>query len=84
MIATVVGTGVGNWLSTEKVTGLYGKERWWISAIVLLGVAIAGWIASLFIMRLARGRSGSGVSAGLCQTDVARSEDAGHDRALLR
>src|SRR3954462_1130316 len=26
VIATVVGTGVGNWLSTEKVTGLYGTE----------------------------------------------------------
>src|SRR3954468_6991783 len=52
VIATVVGTGVGNWLSTEKVTGLYGRERWWISAMVLLGVAISGWIASLFIMPL--------------------------------
>jgi acyl-[acyl-carrier-protein]-phospholipid O-acyltransferase / long-chain-fatty-acid--[acyl-carrier-protein] ligase len=29
-----------------------GQYRWWISATALLGVAIAGWVASLFIGRL--------------------------------
>ncbi len=52
VVATVVGATVGNWLSTAEVTGYKGQERWWISALVLVGVAAAGWLASLLIMRL--------------------------------
>ena len=29
-----------------------GQERWWLSALVLIGVAMAGWITSLLIMPL--------------------------------
>lgn len=50
--AIVVGTFLGNWLSTEEVTGAFGQERWWISALVLIGVATAGWLTSLTIMPL--------------------------------
>src|SRR4029078_11275611 len=50
VIAVVIGSGVGNWLSLESVTGKYGQERWWISASVLIGIAIAGWVGSWFIL----------------------------------
>ncbi|MCU0962616.1 MAG: MFS transporter [Pirellulaceae bacterium] len=45
--ATVIGMAVGSWLS--GATGLYGKERWWISAVVLVGIAGVGLAASLAI-----------------------------------
>jgi acyl-[acyl-carrier-protein]-phospholipid O-acyltransferase/long-chain-fatty-acid--[acyl-carrier-protein] ligase len=47
--ATVVGMGVGNWLS--DVTGYRGLESLWISAVVLIGMAIAGTMVSLAIRR---------------------------------
>ena len=50
--AVTVGTVVGNWLSSPNVTGNLGREHWWLSAIVLVGLAVAGWITSLMIMRL--------------------------------
>lgn len=49
VIAVVVGSGVGNWLASPQVTGYKGQERWWISALVMIGVAIAGWLTSLMI-----------------------------------
>jgi acyl-[acyl-carrier-protein]-phospholipid O-acyltransferase/long-chain-fatty-acid--[acyl-carrier-protein] ligase len=59
MIACIVGAGVGTNLFalTTLPEGLQagsgpGQYRWWISAAVLVGVAIVGWIASLFIGRL--------------------------------
>lgn len=50
VISAAVGTAVGNWLATA--TGEMGRERWWLSAGVLIGTAIAGWVASLLIARL--------------------------------
>ena len=52
VIATVVGISVGNWLSSKEVTGPYGQAGWWIIAIVLIGLAVAGWMTSLIILRL--------------------------------
>jgi acyl-[acyl-carrier-protein]-phospholipid O-acyltransferase/long-chain-fatty-acid--[acyl-carrier-protein] ligase len=52
VVATVVGSTAGNWLSLPEVTGKYGQERWWISALALVGVATAGWLTSLLIMHL--------------------------------
>ncbi len=51
VIATVVGMGVGSWLA--DATGKYGTERWWLSAIVLVGLALIGWLTSLAVARLA-------------------------------
>lgn len=48
--ATVIGMAGGSWLS--RASGLYGKERWWISAVVLMGVAVVGYAASLLIRPL--------------------------------
>ena len=50
--ALTVGTVLGNWLSTPEVTGELGQEYWWKSAIVLVGLAVAGWFTSLMIMPL--------------------------------
>jgi acyl-[acyl-carrier-protein]-phospholipid O-acyltransferase / long-chain-fatty-acid--[acyl-carrier-protein] ligase len=52
VIATVIGTGVGSLLVVT--TGKFGQERWWISALVLVGVAVAGWLASLLSCRSRR------------------------------
>lgn len=50
VISAAIGTAVGNWLATA--TGEMGQERWWLSASVLIGTAIAGWGASLLIAYL--------------------------------
>jgi len=46
----VVGMAVGNWLTDN--TGEFGNGRLWLSALVLIGVAMLGWLASLWIGRL--------------------------------
>lgn len=52
VIATVVGMGVGNLLS-DDVTGKFAHgERWWPAAVVVVSVAVVGWLASLMIRRL--------------------------------
>lgn len=48
--ATVIGMGVGSWLS--DATGYKGQEKLWLSASVLLGVAIVGTVLSLAIRHL--------------------------------
>jgi acyl-[acyl-carrier-protein]-phospholipid O-acyltransferase/long-chain-fatty-acid--[acyl-carrier-protein] ligase len=52
IIAVTVGTILGNWLSAKDVTGDLGQEKWWISAAILIGLAVAGWITSLMIAPL--------------------------------
>ena len=51
VVAVTVGMVVGNVLT--EAMGFQGQERWWLSAVVLLGVAAAGLAASLLIKRLA-------------------------------
>jgi len=48
--ATVIGMAGGSWL--KDVSGQYGRERWWLSAVVVLGIAVVGLLASLLIRRL--------------------------------
>lgn len=50
VIAVTVGMIAGNWLTTA--TGVKGQERLWLSAAVMIGIAAAGLIASLFIHKL--------------------------------
>ena len=62
MFGIVGGGVVGNYLfrwttladdqMSPGQTILPGQHNWWISAVVLIGVAVLGWIASLFIGRL--------------------------------
>jgi acyl-[acyl-carrier-protein]-phospholipid O-acyltransferase/long-chain-fatty-acid--[acyl-carrier-protein] ligase len=53
VIATVIGMVIGNWL--VDATGPKGLDGWWLSAIVLLGVAALSVITSLPIARLPPG-----------------------------
>jgi acyl-[acyl-carrier-protein]-phospholipid O-acyltransferase/long-chain-fatty-acid--[acyl-carrier-protein] ligase len=50
MAAMILGAGAGGWLYERTVPA--GQERWWLYAAALLGVALCGLIASLFIGRL--------------------------------
>jgi acyl-[acyl-carrier-protein]-phospholipid O-acyltransferase / long-chain-fatty-acid--[acyl-carrier-protein] ligase len=50
MSAIIVGAVAGNWLYDQ--TKLARRECWWYYASALLGVAVCGWITSLFIGRL--------------------------------
>ncbi|MCC7475377.1 MAG: MFS transporter [Pirellulales bacterium] len=87
VIATVVGAAVGNWLSLESVTGKLGQERWWISAAALIGVAVAGWIASLFIMPLKAAnpaRTFAWNPKDIFLQTVQDLRSLKHDRALMR
>lgn len=84
VIATVVGTVVGNWLSLEEVTGRYGQERWWISALVLVGVATTGWIASLLIMPLRPANPHRVFPWDMARQTLRDLKILAHDRALLR
>jgi acyl-[acyl-carrier-protein]-phospholipid O-acyltransferase/long-chain-fatty-acid--[acyl-carrier-protein] ligase len=84
VIATVVGTALGNWLSLEKVTGSHGQERWWISALVLLGVAVAGWISSLFITPLPAADPNRPFPRDMAGQTIRDLKTLGQDRALLR
>jgi acyl-[acyl-carrier-protein]-phospholipid O-acyltransferase/long-chain-fatty-acid--[acyl-carrier-protein] ligase len=84
VIATVVGTVVGNWLSLESVTGIHGQEGWWLSALVLVGVAAAGWIASLLIMPLRTANPARLFPWDMAGQTVRDLKTLGHDRALLR
>ncbi|MCA9234568.1 MAG: MFS transporter [Planctomycetales bacterium] len=45
VIATSIGAVTGSVLA--DVTGVHGQERWWLSALVLIGVAVLGWATSL-------------------------------------
>lgn len=51
--ATVIGMGIGNWLS--DVTGFKGQEHLWMSASAVLGIAMVGTAVSLWIRRVPAG-----------------------------
>ncbi|MBP89220.1 MAG: acyl-[ACP]--phospholipid O-acyltransferase [Planctomycetaceae bacterium] len=50
VVSTVVGTAVGLLLADN--TGDKGQDGWWLSAAVLIGIAIVGWLFSLLIAPL--------------------------------
>jgi acyl-[acyl-carrier-protein]-phospholipid O-acyltransferase/long-chain-fatty-acid--[acyl-carrier-protein] ligase len=80
--ATVIGAMIGNWLA--EATGLFGREHWWLSAIALIGVAVTGWVASLFIMPLRAANPWRTFPRDLASQTVRDLKILGHDRALLR
>jgi len=49
VVAIVFGTAIGGWLATEHVRGTFGARDWWIEFAVLVGIAVAGWLTSLWI-----------------------------------
>jgi acyl-[acyl-carrier-protein]-phospholipid O-acyltransferase/long-chain-fatty-acid--[acyl-carrier-protein] ligase len=84
VIATAVGAVVGNFLATENVTGAFGQGRWWITALVLGGVAVAGWLASLMIMPLAVANPSRKFPWDMVTQTWRDLRILGSDRALLR
>jgi acyl-[acyl-carrier-protein]-phospholipid O-acyltransferase / long-chain-fatty-acid--[acyl-carrier-protein] ligase len=48
--ATVIGMAGGSWL--KDASGSYGQQRWWLSAVVVLAIAVVGLGVSLFIRHL--------------------------------
>jgi acyl-[acyl-carrier-protein]-phospholipid O-acyltransferase/long-chain-fatty-acid--[acyl-carrier-protein] ligase len=84
VIATVIGAGIGNWLSLERVTGFHGRTGWWISAVVLVGIAAAGWVASLFIMPLRPANPRRTFPTNLFSETIRDLKTLASDRALLR
>ena len=48
--ATVIGMAGGNVLT--DMTGTKGQQGWWLSACVLIGLAVVGWLCSLTIKPL--------------------------------
>lgn len=84
VVATVVGAGLGNWLSLASVTGLHGQERWWLSAIVLIGIAAIGWAASLMIMPLPAANPTVPFPRDMAGQTIRDLKILGHDKALLR
>jgi len=62
MIAVIVGGSLGNLLYSlttipnpelaQKISVGPGQYRWWVNALVLLGVATLGWLTSLSIRKL--------------------------------
>jgi 1-acyl-sn-glycerol-3-phosphate acyltransferase len=53
-LATVTATTFGSVLGSvlADLTGFKGQERWHWTAMVIVGIAVAGWVASLFIEKL--------------------------------
>lgn len=80
--ATVIGAVLGNWLA--EATGRFGQERWWLSAVTLIGIAIAGWVASLLIMPLKAANPLRVFPRDIFSQTVRDLKTLSHDRALLR
>jgi acyl-[acyl-carrier-protein]-phospholipid O-acyltransferase/long-chain-fatty-acid--[acyl-carrier-protein] ligase len=50
VFSTMAGMFMGSWLADN--TGDKGQEHWYWSALVLIGVAVAGWLTSMLLARL--------------------------------
>ncbi len=84
VVAVALGTIIGNFLSTEEITGALGRERWWLSALVIVGVATAGWITSLLIMPLKAASPERTFPWDMAKQTVRDLRVLASDRALLR
>ncbi|MBC8352864.1 MAG: MFS transporter [Planctomycetes bacterium] len=82
VISTVVGTVVGLMLS--DVTGDKGQEGWWLSAVVLIGIAAVGWLFSLLIARLPAANPTRRVPWDAPQQTFRDLKVLASDRAMLR
>ncbi|HEX6960487.1 MAG TPA: MFS transporter [Lacipirellula sp.] len=82
VFSTMVGTWVGSWLA--DFTGEKGQEHWQWSAIVLLGVAAAGWATSLLIHRVAPGDPTRKFPWDMLQQSIRDLKTLAHTPAMLR
>ena len=67
-----------------KSLGRLGQERWWLSALVLIGMAAAGWLTSLMIMRLKAAAPERTFPWDMATQTIHDLKVLAHDRALLR
>jgi acyl-[acyl-carrier-protein]-phospholipid O-acyltransferase / long-chain-fatty-acid--[acyl-carrier-protein] ligase len=81
VIAVALGTSVGNWLADAMGAS---TDRLWTSALVLIGIAMAGWIASLLIMPLKAADPKRAFPWDMARQTVRDLKILGHDKALLR
>ena len=49
VLAIVFGTAIGSWLATENIKGTWGSYDWTIELAVVVGIAVVGWLTSLWI-----------------------------------
>jgi acyl-[acyl-carrier-protein]-phospholipid O-acyltransferase/long-chain-fatty-acid--[acyl-carrier-protein] ligase len=84
VVAVAWGTAIGNWLSSPQITGALGQERWWLSALVLVGIATAGWITSLLIMPLRAAAPERMFPWDMATQTIRDVKVLAADRALLR
>jgi acyl-[acyl-carrier-protein]-phospholipid O-acyltransferase/long-chain-fatty-acid--[acyl-carrier-protein] ligase len=82
VVATAVGGIVGNWL--VEVSGDQGRQNWWTHAIVLVGLAVVGWLSSLLIMPLKPANPKRQFPRDVVSQTVRDLRSLAHDKALLR
>ena len=81
--ATVIGMAGGSWLS--RASGLYGKERWWLSAVVVLAHRHRGVHRELADPEVAGSQSQSAFSLGCRRAQTWRDlRTLASNRPLLR
>lgn len=85
--AGAAGATIGNWLALPEVTGQLGQEHWWKTAVIIIGLAVAGWFTSMMIMPLraafpTRKFSWNPVQIG--QQTIRDVQTLAADRAMLR
>src|SRR4051794_12962897 len=87
VVATAVGTAVGNWLSVVSgvvVDGTFYPEHWWVHATVMIGVAVAGLASSFLIMPLTAADPKRPFPWDMAGQTIRDLKTLGHDRGLLR
>ena len=82
--ALTVGTVLGNWLSLPEVSGDLGREHWWKSAVILVGLAVAGWVTSLMIMPLKSACPSRTFPWDMAKQTLRDFKTLSADRAMLR
>ncbi len=80
--ATTFGSVIGSVLA--DVTGFKGREGWHWTAIVLVGVAVAGWLASLLIVKLPAANPGRPLPANWVKQTWEDLKTLAHTPAMLR
>jgi acyl-[acyl-carrier-protein]-phospholipid O-acyltransferase/long-chain-fatty-acid--[acyl-carrier-protein] ligase len=82
VFSTMAGTYAGSWLA--EVTGDKGQQHWQLSALVLIGVAVAGWGTSLLITRLPAADPSRKFPWQMAQQSWADLKTLSHTPAMLR
>lgn len=84
VVAAVVGAAIGNWLASPQVTGAFGQERWWIAALVMIAVAVSGWLTSFLIMNLKAANPRRIFAWDLARQTIRDLKILAENRAMLR